>query len=110
MTSETFTAIRSSLGCPGYVFEEGPLGNGWYLCVVFETADGLQQGRKWYVSPHSTESEVVQTALKALLTAAEHEIRETFRYQGAAVFSPHFNVHDFVWLSHAGSSDRRADG
>ncbi len=33
-------------------------------------------GRKWFLSPHMTKSEVVATAFKAVLTALEHEARE----------------------------------
>jgi hypothetical protein len=38
----------------------------------------------------------VQTALKAVLTAEEHEAREQFFYRGGAVFGPHINV-DRLW-------------
>lgn len=67
----------------------------WYLYVAFLADGDIQKGRKWYVSPHSTRSEVVQTALLAILTAEEHEARETFRYKGAKIFGPHIDV-DFL--------------
>ncbi len=51
-------------------------------------------GRKWYVSPYSTRSEVVQTILKAYLTALEHEAREKFTFGGVAVFDPHLDLLD----------------
>ncbi len=51
-----------------------------------------QRSRKWFLSPHMTKSEVVSTALKAVLTAVEHEVRESFRYRGSAIFGPHFDV------------------
>lgn len=50
------------------------------------------KGRKWFLSIHMTKSEVIQTAFKAVLTAVEHELRETFRYRGQAIFGPHFSV------------------
>lgn len=53
-------------------------------------------GRKWFISRHSTVSEVVQTALKAVLTAAEHELREQFTYQGVRVFDPHMDLPQVV--------------
>lgn len=59
-------------------------------------------GRKWYLSEHMTESEVVMTALKACLTFEEHEAREAFRYRGAAVAGPHLNVVDLVELIRSG--------
>ena len=46
-----------------------------------------------------TKSEIVQTAFLAVLTAAEHEIRETFKYHDAAIFGPHFNVDRLVTLA-----------
>ena len=49
-------------------------------------------GRKWRLSLHMTPSEVVATALKAVLTAEEHEAREQFRYRGRAIFGPHLDV------------------
>ena len=52
----------------------------------------LQKGRKWFLSPHMSKSEIVMTAFKACLTAEEHECREKFKYKGQAIFGPHFNV------------------
>ena len=51
-----------------------------------------QKSRKWQLSPHMTKSELVQTALKAVLTAEEHEAREKFKYKGKAVFGPHIDI------------------
>lgn len=59
-------------------------------CVTGERS--WQTSRKWMLSHHMTDSEVVQTALLAVLTAEEHEAREQFRYDGAAVFGPHYDV------------------
>lgn len=53
-------------------------------------------GRKWLLSPHMMKSEIIQTALKAILTAVEHEAREAFLYRGRAIFGPHFDV-DQLW-------------
>jgi hypothetical protein len=47
------------------------------------------RGRKWRISRYSTEREVVGTAFAAVMAAIEHEHRESFKYQGAAVFGPH---------------------
>lgn len=72
-----------------------------------ETAEvTIQHGRKWQLSPHMTVSEIVTTALKAVLTAEEHETREQFTYRGAMVFGPHVDVETLVTISH--SRDRRA--
>jgi hypothetical protein len=67
-----------------------------YLYIRFIGPDAstgdpaVQVGRKWLLSEDMEESAVVQTALKAVLTAEEHEAREEFRYQGRAIFGPHF--------------------
>jgi hypothetical protein len=70
-----------------------------YLQVQFDAPDNdaptnleRQYGRKWMLSPHMTRSEIVQTALKAVLTAEEHETRERFFYKGCTPFAPHFDV------------------
>ena len=55
-------------------------------------------GRKWFLSPHMTKSEVVQTAFKAVLTAVEHEAREQFLYRGKTIFDPHYDVDQLVEL------------
>jgi hypothetical protein len=73
-----------------------------YLQVSFDAWDEttgkyqVQDGRKWLVSRYSTTSEIVQTALKAVLAAQEHEVREGFRYRGKAIFGPHFDVDDLA--------------
>lgn len=57
-----------------------------------------QRTRKWFVSEHATESEIVQTALKCILTSAEHNVREHFSYCGMPVFGPHINVQKVLSL------------
>lgn len=64
--------------------------------------------RKWFLSPHMTRSEVVQTAFKAAMTAMEHELREQFTYRGEAIFGPHFDVDQLVAMASAGHMDERA--
>lgn len=81
------------------------LGERWYLQVCFEapcsrTGELKQQrGRKWMLSPHMTRSEIVSTALKAVLTALEHEAREDFRYKGIAIYNPHIDVQALVMVA-----------
>ena len=62
------------------------------------------KSRKWFLSPHMTRSEVVQTAFKAVMTAVEHEARELFRYKGYAIYSPHYNVERLVALHQSGDA------
>lgn len=47
---------------------------------------------KWLLSEHMLDSEIVQKALKATLTALEHEARELFKYRGRAIFDPHYDL------------------
>lgn len=64
--------------------------------VTHELAE--QSGRKWYVSRHATDSEVIQTALKAALASAEHEVRERFRVDGVLPYGPHMDIDALVGL------------
>lgn len=69
-----------------------------FLRVAFQEEDVSSgrmaevHGRKWRLSYHMTRSEVVQTALKAVLTAMEHEVRETFMWRGQRIFGPHLDI------------------
>lgn len=56
------------------------------------------KGRKWRISYHMTESEIVKTALKAVLAALEHEALESFTYKGLTIFDPHIQVRDLIQL------------
>lgn len=73
-------------------------GHSIYLQVRFMAQDletgtwEVQHGRKWLLSEYMTKSEIVQTALKAVLTAEEHETREKFTVDGRAIFNPHIDI------------------
>lgn len=83
-----------------------------FLRVRFDARDtdtgepAEQKGRKWRLSPHMVKTEVVTTALKAVLAAVEHEAREEFLYRDVAVFGPHIDVD--ALLHAAGDRDVRA--
>lgn len=66
-----------------------------------------QSSREWLLSHHMTESELVQTALKCVLTAVEHEAREFFTYCDQPIFQPHYNVHALLELCEQGRLDVR---
>lgn len=51
-----------------------------------------QKGRKWLLSKHMTDSEIVQTAFLAIKIAEEHKLRENFLFNGAAIFGPHLDL------------------
>jgi hypothetical protein len=72
----------------------------WYVEPDIETSRPEQQiTRKWFISEHATRSEIVQTALKCVLTSAEHRVRESFTYHGRRVFGPHFDVEQLAELA-----------
>lgn len=56
------------------------------------------RGRHWLLSTHMTDGEIVQTAFLAIMTAVEHEMRETFLYEGQAIFDPHYDIAKLVEL------------
>jgi hypothetical protein len=77
---------------PTYEDEEGI-----YLQVRFADtrnvgAEYWQTGRKWRLSKHMTDSEVVWTCFAAISMAEEHEMRENFRYRGACIAGPNLDV------------------
>lgn len=51
-----------------------------------------QVTRRWFISPHMTDSEIVRTAFKCIITSMEHRAREWFTYRGRSIFGPHFDV------------------
>jgi hypothetical protein len=104
-------AIVADVVYRDWAFFTVPSGPGFTLQVRFETdinfegappASGLHHCRKWYLSAWATRSEIVQTALKAVFAAEEHEARERFTYRGRAVFGPHFNVDRLHELADSG--------
>lgn len=98
---------------PGASFEVGGSPTAQWLQVRISVSDSetgaetVFQGRKWLLSAHMTRSEVVQTALKAVLAAVEHEARENFRYKGRAIYGPHFDCEALVELHKHGVPDVR---
>lgn len=78
-----------SKGANTFLQVESPEG----LCnVTGEVLEAGWRGRKWYLSPHMTTSEIVQTAFLAVTQALEHEARERFTFKGQPVMDPHKNM------------------
>lgn len=105
MTQQELRSLLFDVTYENFVFHSGPLGDGFFLQVEFLAPDNSIQahvgaydwkGRKWYVSAHSTDSEVILTALKAVLTALEHEAREKFKFRGRAILHPHPDL-EVLW-------------
>jgi hypothetical protein len=103
-------------------FRVGLMGDGYFVQIEYDEPDirtnemALQRGRKWYVSPYATESEIVQTCLAAVLASAEHQAREHFGYAPAegerpkAIFAPHYAADALYGIAgNPESYDARAD-
>lgn len=88
-------------------FFVGADGHRLYMQVSFDANGEHWNGRKWLLSPHMTRSEIVQTAFKAVMTAVEHEVRESFLYKERAIFGPHYDIE--ALLSVCDSLDVRAN-
>lgn len=94
--------ILSDVTCSPYNFEIIEKENQEFLVANYLESDiltnkeSVQKTRKWYISPWATKSEIIQTALKCVLTSMEHRAREAFTYKGKRVYGPHFNV-DALW-------------
>lgn len=65
------------------------------------------KGRKWMLSYHMTKSELVQTCFLAAETALKHELRERFKWEGQAIFRPHFDVEALWELSKRNIIEKR---
>lgn len=57
-------------------------------------------GRKWYLSKHMTDDEVIKTAYVAFESAVKHEIMEGFKVDGIVLFNPHINFEELLSISH----------
>ncbi len=58
----------------------------------------FQGGRKWDISEHACDSEIIQTCFLAVKTWQEHEAREFFTYKGRNIFGPHYDLNALVEL------------
>lgn len=78
------------------------------ICTAHDRPE-IQMSRKWMLSPYMTKSEFIQTCLKAVLTAVEHEARESFKYKNQPVYRPHYNVDALHSLCEAKALDYRME-
>lgn len=105
-----FNRVLSRVNIPGFDIALRRDGDRAYLQLQWEAPDIVefmggfgttpteQHGRKWMLSPHMTDGEIIQTALKAYLAVLEHEARESFTVDGCAVFGPHLDVDALVGM------------
>jgi hypothetical protein len=101
MTIEQMRGHLSYVACMDYTFEIVEHQTGFIYLQGFyaepdvnfpQSVPRLQSTRKWYLSPHITKGELVQTVLKLVLTSVEHRVREHFLYRGKRIFGPHFDI------------------
>lgn len=77
----------------------------FYIQVTYEAkcnkTGKLQtwHGRKWYLSEHMTDDEVVKTAYAAFEATVKHEILEGFQINGIPLFNPHVNYKALLTIS-----------
>ncbi|QDH91660.1 hypothetical protein QDA01_gp29 [Microbacterium phage Cinna] len=57
---------------------------------------GFGYGGKAYLSPHATDSELIQTMFGLYKGYWEHEARENFEWRGRRVFGPHIST-EALW-------------
>lgn len=99
-------AILSQVAYPGLEFQTLSEGPGRVFLRVHNpegidnvtSEDMPWSGRWWRLSEHMTDSEIVGTAFKAIITCLEHEARENFLYKGQAVYDAHLDVEELVKL------------
>lgn len=101
LTLERVRAIAAQIAFRDWELRTGFMGDGFFLQWRFLEADNtnaadptpqLQGCRKWYVSAHATESEVINTAYAAVQMAMSHEVMEQFTVGGKVLYNPHQSV------------------
>jgi len=71
-----------------------------YSAPCIKTGELRQwSGRKWYLSRHMTQDEVIKTAFAAFKAAVEHEILEGFSVGGKLLFNPHVDFTELLSIS-----------
>lgn len=103
---------RITASCFGAVFgirvdHDNEFENGRVFLQVFYEAPcthtGTMEkwtGRKWYLSRHMTDDEIVKTAYVAFESSVKHEIMEGFKVDGIILFNFHINFEELLKVSH----------
>lgn len=102
-TLDKIKSIVSHVKYKDWQFVVGKKGDGFLIQVQFmgEDTDGsgkleLQKCRKWFVSQHSVDSEVIRSCFLAIRQAEEHELCEHFHYKGHQVYNPHLDMNSMA--------------
>jgi len=84
----------------GWKWEVRPAAEGWHLRTTFRRPDrdsgviGIGDGRWWHVPEDASPSGLVKTAFSAAKMILEHELMESFRFEGVRIFDPHHDLDD----------------
>jgi hypothetical protein len=102
-TIHTIRALIDQCSYPGFEFIVSADGDvDQYPWFQLDCPDGTDtrtgkplpwKGRKWKLSWHMTDTEVVQTVWAAIQRAILHEASELFLFTGVAIYDRHINVH-----------------
>jgi len=121
-TLESIRSVVELIDYPGYVFnvhvdnafstggEDSP-GRPWLQITCPEGENTVTgepmawKGRKWFLSYHMTDTEIVQTAWAAVQRALMHEASELFKFQDHAIFDRHLDVYLLAELCNAYGDD-----
>ena len=80
-----------------YLVKEDSLGGRVYIQLAFASPDAITgdmtewTSRKYYLSEHMIEDEIVKTCFMAAKQCVEHEVMEGFQFDSKVVFNPHVN-------------------
>lgn len=103
-------ALDINMSCLGTKFElrveqDNKHGGRFFLQVFYnspcsKTGEVKEwRGRKWYLSEHMLEDEIVKTVYSAFKACVEHEIMEGFKIGDTVLFNPHTNYKHLLKVS-----------
>lgn len=69
------------------------------MCAVTRQRPYAWDGGKRWLSPHMCRQEIVGQCFGAFKDAEDHELREWFRYKGAAIYGPHIDPDELIEVS-----------
>jgi hypothetical protein len=101
-TLETIREIVSHIKFKDWKFRIDEKNGVPFMQIIFEGKCNItgvvetQYSRKWMLSYHMVNSEVVRTAYKAAEAAMLHEVEEAFTYKGARIYNPHMDLDEMV--------------
>lgn len=76
-----------------------------YIQIVYSsfcsTSNAYKEwsGRKYYLSEHMTDDEIIKTTYVAFEQVIKHEIMEGFKVDGKILFNPHVNFEELLKIS-----------